>query len=59
MKHGSPAAVLISARRHAELMDQLDDVEDRLAVYESEGDVTIAWERLRTELGNEDDRKAS
>ena len=40
---GQPAAVLLSARRHAELIDLLDDVEDRLSVYESEGQQTICW----------------
>lgn len=60
MKHGSPAAVVLSARRHAELMQQLDDLEDRLALYESDGDVTVSWERLRAELGVDDGgRKAS
>lgn len=52
MRHSRPAAVLLSARRHAELMEQLDDMEDRLAVYESEGDdVTVPWETLKAELG--------
>ncbi len=62
MRHGRPAAVMLSARRHAELMEQLDDMEDRLAVSESEGDdVTVPWEKLKAELGldDEDQQKAS
>lgn len=54
VRHGRPAAVMLSARRHAELMEMLDDLEDRLSVYESEGDVTIPLEKLRIELGIEE-----
>lgn len=58
MRHGRPAAVLMSARRHAELMNALDDMEDRLAVHESD-DLTVPWERLKAELGLDGERKAS
>lgn len=58
VRHGRPAAVVLSARRHAELMEQLDDLEDRLSVYESGDDVTIPLEKLGAELGL-GDKKAS
>lgn len=52
MRHGRPAAVIISAGRHAELMELIDDLEDRLAVHEAEGDdVAVPWEKLKVELG--------
>lgn len=48
-RHGRPAAVVLSARRHAELMELLDDLEDRVAVVESD-DLTIPWEQLKAQL---------
>lgn len=39
MKHGRPAAVVVDAQYFADLLDQLDDAEDRLSVYEAPGDV--------------------
>lgn len=48
-KHGRPAAVLMSAQRHAELMELLDDLEDRLSVHEREG-VTMDFSKLMEQL---------
>lgn len=39
MKHGRPAAVVVDAQYYAELLDQLDDAEDRLALLEPDDDV--------------------
>jgi prevent-host-death family protein len=50
MNHGRPAAVLLGARRYDELMERLDDLEDRLSVHEAEG-VTIDRDKLMAELG--------
>jgi antitoxin StbD len=50
MNHGRPAAVVISVERHADLVEQLDDLEDRLSVYERDG-VTISLEKLDAEMG--------
>lgn len=49
-RHGRPVAVIMSAARHAEIMETLDDQEDRLAVHESD-DVKVPWETVRAELG--------
>lgn len=49
-RHGRAAAVMMSVDRHAALMEQLDDLEDRLSVHEREG-VTISIEKLGAELG--------
>lgn len=48
-RHGRPAAVILSVERHAALMEQLDDLEDRLAVHEAPG-VTMSFEKLEAEL---------
>jgi antitoxin StbD len=52
LRHGRPSAVLMSVRRHAALMERLDDLEDRLAVYERDG-VTMDFDKLTAELGIE------
>jgi antitoxin StbD len=49
IRHGRPAAVLLSARSYESLLEQLDDLEDRLSVHEREH-VTIDFEKLRAEL---------
>lgn len=49
LRHGRPAAVVLSADRYEALLDRLDDLEDRLAVHERTG-VTVSLEALRAEL---------
>jgi antitoxin StbD len=49
MRHGHPAAVLISTARFEALLEQLDDLEDRLAVYERDHD-TVTWDIACKEL---------
>ncbi len=50
MKHGRPAAVVMSAAQYDALMERLDDLEDRLSIHEREG-VTIGLDKLKSELG--------
>ena len=50
MRHGRPAAVLMSVRRHAALLEQLDELEDRLSVHEREG-LTLDLDKAKVELG--------
>ncbi len=50
MKHGRPHAVLISVRRHAALMEEIEDLEDRLSIHEREG-LTMELSKVRAELG--------
>ncbi|MGQ0631326.1 MAG: type II toxin-antitoxin system prevent-host-death family antitoxin [Sporichthyaceae bacterium] len=50
MKHGRPGAVVISASRYDDLMERIEDMSDRLSVYEREG-VTIGLDKLKAELG--------
>ncbi len=38
LKHGKPSAVMLSASAYNDLMETLDDYEDRLSVHERAGD---------------------
>ncbi|MFT4011329.1 MAG: type II toxin-antitoxin system Phd/YefM family antitoxin [Nocardioidaceae bacterium] len=49
-RHGRGVAVLVSPDRLQALYDQLDDLEDRLAVHEAPG-VTMDFDKLASELG--------
>jgi antitoxin StbD len=48
VRHGQPAAVLISARRHEQLVEEFEDALDKLSIYEREYD-TIPFE-LNSEI---------
>lgn len=50
LRHGRVAAMLMSARRHDALMEELEDLRDRLSIHEREG-VTLDFDKLRAELG--------
>lgn len=50
MKHGRPAAVVMSAGRYESLLARIEDMEDRLSIYEREG-VTIGVDKLVAEFG--------
>jgi antitoxin StbD len=50
MNHSTPAAVIVSADRYEALLDELEDLKDRLSVHERTG-VTIPAEKLLIELG--------
>ena len=50
MRHGRPAAIVRSYRRENDILAHLEDLEDRLSVYEREG-VTVDLEKLGVELG--------
>lgn len=52
LRHGKPAAVIMSARRHAEMMEQLEDAEDSLAVLQAVGEPTIDIDELFARLGH-------
>lgn len=53
MQRGRPTAVLMSVRRHEELLEELEDLRDRLSVHEREG-VTIDLDKALVELGLND-----
>ncbi len=50
VRHGRPAAVLISAERYDELLEEIEELRDRLSIHEAEG-VTVEWGRVKAELG--------
>jgi PHD/YefM family antitoxin component YafN of YafNO toxin-antitoxin module len=50
MNHSTPAAVLIGAERHEVMLEEIEDMRDRLSVYERTG-VTIEASKLWVELG--------
>ncbi|BCO35509.1 type II toxin-antitoxin system prevent-host-death family antitoxin [Mycobacterium heckeshornense] len=50
MNHATPAAVIISADRYDALLDEIEDLKDRLSIHERTG-VTIPAEKLMVELG--------
>lgn len=50
MNHSTPAAVLISVERYDDLLEELEDLRDRISVHERSG-VTISADKLMAELG--------
>lgn len=50
LRHGRPAAVLMSARRHEALMEEIEDLRDRLSIHEREG-LTMDLDEVAAELG--------
>jgi antitoxin StbD len=54
MNHGRRAAVLISFDRYESLLDELEDLRDRLSVHEREH-VTMPLSKFAAELGIADE----
>lgn len=50
MNHATPAAVIVSADRYDALLEEIEDLKDRLSVHERTG-VTISVDKLMAELG--------
>jgi antitoxin StbD len=50
MRHGRPAAVMLSARRWDAVQEELEDLRDRLSVTERDG-VVVDFEKVMAELG--------
>jgi antitoxin StbD len=53
MNHGRPAAILIAADRYESLLEELEDLRDRLSVHEREH-VTMPFDKFVAELGISD-----
>lgn len=49
MRHGRPAAVVMSVDRHDAMMEAMEDLRDRLSVYESSG-TAIDFEKFAFEF---------
>lgn len=54
VRHGHPAAVLVGADRYDALLEELEDLKDRLSVHESarsEPTLRIGFDNMAAELG--------
>jgi antitoxin StbD len=54
LRHGRPAAVIVGAARLDALVEELEDVRDRLSVYESREapeDLRVPLDKAKAELG--------
>jgi len=52
MRRSRPAAVIISHRRYEALMEEIEDLKDRLSIHERDG-VTVDFDKAMAELGIE------
>ncbi|AOE43978.1 RelB-like antitoxin [Gordonia phage Delian] len=52
--HGKPAAFVLSPERYEGLLEEIEDLRDRLAVHESRGEPTMSFDKLVAELGLND-----
>lgn len=55
INHGKPAAVLMSPEHYRALLDELDDLQDRLAVWENQGAPAVPFDHVMAELGIADE----
>lgn len=54
LRHSQPVAVLVSPARYEALLDEIEDLKDRLSIYESEAsssDMRIPLDKMKIELG--------
>jgi len=49
--HGKAAAIVLSPARYEGLLEEIEDLRDRLAVHESRDEPTMHFEKLVAELG--------
>lgn len=58
VRHGRPAAVMLDFQSYEDLIARIEDLEDRLSVFEARdepADLRIAWEKLKAEAGLQPD----
>jgi antitoxin StbD len=54
LRHSRPVAVLLSAAQYQALLDEIEDLKDRISVLESENepqDMRVSWDKLKAEAG--------
>ena len=52
LRHGRPAAMLIAPERFDALLDEIEDLRDRLSVYEvAEPGLRVSLDKMNAELG--------
>jgi len=52
LRHGRPAAVIVSMRRYEALLEEIEDLRDRLSIHEREG-LTVELDKVLAELGED------
>lgn len=57
LNHSTPAAVLISAERYDDLLEEMENLRDRVSVHERSG-VTVSADKLMAELSLADERSS-
>ena len=50
IRHSRPVAVIMSTQRHAAMLEEIEDLKDRLSIAAPEG-VTMDFEKLVVEMG--------
>lgn len=55
MNHGRPAAVLMAPEHYRALLDELDELQDRLAVWENQDAPAVPFDHVMAELGITDE----
>ena len=54
LRHGKPVAALVGYDTWVRMTDRIEDLEDRIAVYEAgaeEADMKVPWEKVKAEAG--------
>lgn len=54
LRHGRPVAIMLHPPAYEALLERVEDLEDRLAVCESQGEpahMRIPWEKVKAETG--------
>lgn len=49
--HSKVAAIVLSPSHYDDLLEEIEDLRDRVAVHESRGEPTMAFDKLVAELG--------
>jgi antitoxin StbD len=58
LRHGRPVAVVLSARRYEGLLEEIEDLRDRLSVHEREG-LTVGLDAVKAQLGLDETSRRS
>jgi hypothetical protein len=52
LRHSRPVAALVDFRAYVDLLEQIEDLKDRISVLEAEGEATdmrVPWEKVKVE----------
>lgn len=54
LRHGKPVAAMLAYSDYVSLLEEIDDLEDRLSIHEARADGTdlrVGWEKVQAEAG--------